>query len=65
MKAWHIHSYGGLNNLEFSHIRSPFLNNPDEILVEVHASSVNPIDIAIIGRHLKLFIYHYYEIIII
>lgn len=46
MKAWQIHQYGG--NEEFSlstSCRIPNIQNPKDILVEIHSASVNPIDV--------------------
>ncbi|KAK6187501.1 hypothetical protein SNE40_005510 [Patella caerulea] len=46
MLAWQIHSYGGNDQLTLSATnRIPMIKNPNDILVEVHAASVNPIDI--------------------
>lgn len=47
MKSWQMHSYGGPSELQLStRERIPPLNGPDEVLVKVHAASVNPIDLA-------------------
>ncbi|CAL8090621.1 unnamed protein product [Orchesella dallaii] len=47
MKSWQIHSYGGPSELQLTtSSRIPLINKPDEVLVKVHAASVNPIDLA-------------------
>lgn len=46
MLAWQIHSYGDLNELKLSNVRVPLITKPTEVLIQVQAASVNPIDIA-------------------
>ena len=43
MKALVLKRYGGLNQVAFADIPRPRLK-PDEILVQVHAAGLNPID---------------------
>jgi NADPH:quinone reductase-like Zn-dependent oxidoreductase len=43
MKALILKSYGGLDKVEFADIPKPAIK-PDEILVQVHAAGLNPID---------------------
>lgn len=46
MRGWQIHEYGGVDALQFNHhIKMPILKNPNEVLVRVQTTSVNPIDI--------------------
>ncbi|XP_043277624.1 reticulon-4-interacting protein 1, mitochondrial [Venturia canescens] len=45
-RAWQIHSYGGLEDLKLSNVRIPVISKPNEVLVKIDASSVNPIDVA-------------------
>lgn len=46
MKAWQIFQYGGNEELTLSNTaKIPEIWNPNDILVEVHAASVNPIDV--------------------
>ncbi|XP_013403346.1 reticulon-4-interacting protein 1 homolog, mitochondrial isoform X2 [Lingula anatina] len=46
MATWQIHRYGGNEELELTKThRTPMIRNPDELLIEVHAASVNPIDV--------------------
>lgn len=51
MRAWQIHSYGDLSELQFSSgARKPLIAGSDEVLVEVKATSLNPIDKLMIGK---------------
>jgi NADPH:quinone reductase-like Zn-dependent oxidoreductase len=43
MKALILKSYGGLDKVEFAEVPRPAIK-PDEILVQVHAAGLNPID---------------------
>lgn len=50
MKGWQIHEYGGIELLQCNeHIKIPTINSPTDVLVEVRAASVNPIDVAMMG----------------
>lgn len=50
MKGWHIHSYGDIDELQCSDIlKMPQIRNADECLVKVLTTSVNPIDVAMLG----------------
>ena len=50
MKAWQIERYGTTAEMSLSTIApTPILRNPDDILIEVHAASVNPIDTRMLG----------------
>lgn len=50
MKGWQIHEYGGIELLQCNeHIKIPIINSPNDVLVEVKAASVNPIDVAMMG----------------
>lgn len=52
MAAWQIHSFGPLDELQFSKsVKRPSVLNPKEVLVKVAAASVNPIDIAMMGMY--------------
>lgn len=50
IKSWQIHSYGGLEELQLMQTRAPIIKRPDDLLVQVVASSVNPIDLAMISK---------------
>lgn len=49
MCGWQIHSYGNLDEVQYNDaLKMPILRSPNEVLVKVTASSVNPIDVAMI-----------------
>ncbi len=51
MRAWQIHGFGGLEQLKLSHtVKIPPLLGPKDLLLEVHAVSVNPMDIKMLGE---------------
>lgn len=51
MKGWQLHSYNDVANLQLSHnIRKPSIRKPTEVLVKVEATSVNPLDTAMIRK---------------
>lgn len=51
MTGWQIHSYGDLSELQYSEkLRIPMIQKPTEILVKINSSSVNPIDVAMVGK---------------
>ncbi|XP_045196700.2 reticulon-4-interacting protein 1 homolog, mitochondrial-like [Mercenaria mercenaria] len=46
MKAWQIYQYGGNEELTLSSsAKIPEIKNPKDLLIEIHAASVNPIDV--------------------
>ena len=50
MCAWQVHSYGGTEELQLScSVRDPVISKPDDVLVNVAAASVNPIDVAMMS----------------
>lgn len=50
MAAWQIHSYGGLEELQLArNVRTPLITKPNEVLIKVLATSLNPLDLAMIG----------------
>ncbi|XP_046393089.1 reticulon-4-interacting protein 1 homolog, mitochondrial [Ischnura elegans] len=52
MRAWQIHSYGGLDVLCMTDsARVPAVKHPEDVLVEISASSVNPMDVAMMGGY--------------
>ncbi|KAJ9583202.1 hypothetical protein L9F63_022449 [Diploptera punctata] len=52
MNAWQIHSYGGLEELQLSKTaRIPHVQDPNDIIVRVSASSINPIDMAMMAGY--------------
>lgn len=49
--AWQISSYGGLEELQYNdNVKTPVLKSKD-VLVEMKAVSVNPIDVAMLGGY--------------
>lgn len=48
MLAWRVHAYETPPRLEEA--RVPPLRAPDELLVRVRAASLNPIDVAMVGK---------------
>lgn len=50
MKAWHIHRYGNADELKLETVSLPIIRRPSDILIEVKATSINPIDTRMIGR---------------
>lgn len=51
MKGWQINEYGDVDVLQFhDNVKLPIVKDPKEVLVKVHAASVNPIDIAMMSK---------------
>lgn len=51
MSGWQIHEYGGVEILQCSDgIKIPPIKDPNDVLIEVNAASINPIDIAMMGE---------------
>ena len=45
-RAWQLHSYGGPQELQMNDsVKIPVINSPSQVVVKVHAASVNPIDV--------------------
>ena len=52
MSAWQISKYGSVEDLYLSaDTPTPAIRRPDEVLIEVHAASVNPIDVMMMGGY--------------
>lgn len=49
MQAWKLTGYDGVEGLELGVMRIPPILHPNDVLVKVQATSVNPIDTALIG----------------
>ncbi|CAG9811527.1 unnamed protein product [Chironomus riparius] len=57
MSGWQIHSYGELDEVQFSkNVKKPYIRSPKELLVKVDASSVNPLDVAMINGYGSAFL---------
>lgn len=51
MAGFQIHSYGEISELQHTeHVKKPYIRKPSEVLVKVTASSVNPLDVAMISE---------------
>lgn len=51
MLAWQVKGFGKLDKLELGPYRRPILAKPKDVLVQVKATSVNPIDVAMLGGY--------------
>ncbi|EFA04391.1 reticulon-4-interacting protein 1, mitochondrial [Tribolium castaneum] len=49
--AWQVHSYGDISELQFGKIRIPQIRHSDEVLINVEAASLNPIDNLMLGGY--------------
>lgn len=50
MQAWQIYQYGGNEELTLSDgARAATIKGPNELLIKVHAASINPIDVNMRG----------------
>ena len=43
-KAWFYRDYGSVEVLEYGDVEVPQITSPDQVLIKVHAASLNPID---------------------
>lgn len=51
MTAWQIHDYGDLQELQYSdNVKMPKIQQANECLIKVLATSVNPIDVAMLSE---------------
>lgn len=50
MQAWQVHSYDGIEKLQLNHVKMPIISKKNQVLVQVEAASVNPIDVAMISK---------------
>ncbi|OGU57014.1 MAG: hypothetical protein A2V66_05465 [Ignavibacteria bacterium RBG_13_36_8] len=53
MKAMYIEKYGGVNEFNFGNMPDPVIRK-NEVLVEVHATSVNPVDYKVRNGSVKI-----------
>ena len=61
MSAWQLHRYGSSSELSLcDDVKIPTIRRPDEVLVRVHAASVNPVDVAMVGLYSSI---HYSRIL--
>lgn len=54
MSCWQIHSYGNMDELQLQHTRIPIISNPNDVLIKVNAASVNPLDVAMVGKRIEI-----------
>lgn len=59
MGGWQAQSYSdNCEDLQFSeNLKKPYIKTPSQLLVKVLASSVNPIDVAMMSKLCKTFYY--------
>lgn len=51
MSAWQINDYKGIDALELvNHLPVPPLSQPDDLLIEIKAASVNVLDVMMTGK---------------
>ena len=56
MSAWQIHQYGNVEQLTLSkNVKVPIIRDPSDVLIEVHASSINPIDVRMLSMNTYFF----------
>ena len=56
MKSWQISEYGGIEKLFLNeNAPMPTIVNPKDVLIEVKAASVNPIDLKMISKLYNIF----------
>uniref|UniRef100_A0A131Z0N4 Zinc binding oxidoreductase n=1 Tax=Rhipicephalus appendiculatus TaxID=34631 RepID=A0A131Z0N4_RHIAP len=51
MKAWQARSFNGIDSIQMEETRVPQLASANEVLVKVHAASVNPLDVAMLDGY--------------
>lgn len=66
MKGWEIHEYGGIDSLQFSsNISIPEITTWTDVLVEVNAISINPLDQLMTGTPFSWFFFKIYWLMVI
>jgi len=51
MSAWQLHAYGSVDQLKLSDsVLLPVISRPHDVLVRVHAASINPVDVMMVGK---------------
>ena len=57
MPAWVIDKYGNNEVLRFTqHMMLPMIHYPNEVVIKVHAASINPIDVNMRSKFQKTFL---------
>lgn len=54
ISAWQLHEYGGTDLLQLGKVRVPIIDTPSKVLIRVKATSLNPIDLLMMGKIRKL-----------
>ena len=49
MRVWSAMEYGGPEKLSLDVLPVPTVTSPDDVIVKVNATSVNPIDVRMLG----------------
>lgn len=50
MQAWQTLEYGNIDKLQLDHMTPiPIIRSPIDVLIKVHAASVNPLDVRMLG----------------
>ena len=57
MKAWKCDHGGGIDDLVLQSVKLPPILHPKDVLIKVCASSVNPLDVAMLGNKLFNFFF--------
>jgi NADPH:quinone reductase-like Zn-dependent oxidoreductase len=53
MRAIALAKYSKPNEYDFGTLPTPTISNPDDVLIKVHAASINPIDVKMAGGMAK------------
>lgn len=57
MRGWELYEYGGIDSLTFiENILLPQIKSPTDVLVEVIATSVNPLDQLQTGQYMMCYV---------
>ncbi|KAL0278488.1 UNVERIFIED_CONTAM: hypothetical protein PYX00_000304 [Menopon gallinae] len=51
INSWQIHSYGDLDEVQYTRTRPPIIKDPNSVVVKVLAASINPLDVAMINGY--------------
>jgi hypothetical protein len=54
MESWHLNDYAQPQGYELGQLSRPEIENATEVLIKVHAASVNPIDVKMASGAVKM-----------